>query len=121
MAPIIPTNRADASCDACNDYIDDCPLVHFLEPGICNHIFHLDCLIDKVLARGKCPICRVTVRKAEMAKSHNKTFHLMKLVDIFEEGIMRANRRRLRVAGAFERREFGATKAPITSDMMQHS
>jgi hypothetical protein len=117
MAPVISTNRAATSCDACNGHIDDCPMVHFLAPATCNHVFHMDCLIDQVFARMHCPICRVEIRTAEMATDHYKAFRRMRLVDIFEEGIMRANLKRLRAVGARKRREIRAMKVSITWGM----
>jgi hypothetical protein len=52
-----------------------------------------------------------------MATDHYKAFRRMRLVDIFEEGIMRANLKRLRAVGARKRREIRAMKVSITWGM----
>jgi hypothetical protein len=52
-------------------------------------------MIDQLFARIRCPLCRVVIEHAEMALDHQTQFKNVRLADIFEEGIIRANRRRL--------------------------
>lgn len=95
MPPVTTSDsRQNLLCDSCSTTIDDAPLIHLLHN--CSHLFHLDCLIDGVFARLRCPICSSTIERAEMAQDHCSPFVRMSLEDIFEEGVMRANRRRLR-------------------------
>jgi hypothetical protein len=95
MAPVVAKNRTYISCDACQQHLEDTPFIHFTSPSECSHMFHMDCLIDQVFARIRCPICRVAIEHAEMALDHQTLFEKKRLVDIFEAGIMRANQRRL--------------------------
>jgi len=105
MAPITTfDSRTSLFCDRCSTTVDNAPLIHLLHN--CSHLFHLDCLIDGVFARLRCPVCSVKIERAELASDHCSQFVRMPLADIFEEGVMRANRRRLRAASALGARSM---------------
>ena len=84
-------------CNLCGSRVPDSPLVR-LQP--CAHVVHLDCTIDRVLARTNCPLCRDRFRGAQIADNEDAQFVNRSRLAISWRALVRLNRMRMEAAAA---------------------
>ena len=82
-------------CDSCHIRVPDSPLVRMLP---CTHVLHLDCTVDRVLARSHCPLCTQYFHWVMLAFHEDAPFILNSSTAVFEHAVMRLNRLRLEAA-----------------------